>query len=66
MIRIRFWAATGCSILGGQSKLALDKLVKLTEDMEIDVRISAAEALYGLGQTGIAVESLSERKSLII
>jgi hypothetical protein len=44
----------------------LDKLVKLTEDIEIGVRISAAEALYGLGQTGIEVESLSERKSLII
>lgn len=56
---IRFWAATGCTILGGQSKPALDKLVKLTEDPEIAVRIAAAEALYGLGQTGIALETLT-------
>lgn len=56
---IRFWAATGCAILGTQSKPALDKLVKLTEDPEIAVRIVAAEALYGLGQTDIALETLT-------
>lgn len=55
---VRYWAATGCTILGKQSKLATDKLVQLTEDSELAVRIAAAEALYGLGQTDIALETL--------
>lgn len=55
---VRYWAATGCTILGGQSKPASNKLVRLTEDPELAVRIAAAEALYGLGQTEIALETL--------
>lgn len=55
---VRYWAATGCSILGKLSNSAYDKLVKLTEDPEIAVRIAAAEVLYGLGQTGVALETL--------
>lgn len=56
---VRYWAATGCAILGGQSKPALDKLTGLMEDPEIAVQIAAAEALYGLEQTSVALETLT-------
>ncbi|MCC5931432.1 MAG: sulfatase-like hydrolase/transferase [Cyclobacteriaceae bacterium] len=55
---VRYWAATGCTILGKQSKAAENKLVKLAEDPEVSVQIAASEALYGLSQSDIALQTL--------
>ena len=46
---IRYWAATGCLVLGKEAKPAADALRKLLEDPYGDVRITAAESLCMLG-----------------
>lgn len=46
---VRYWAATGCTILGAQAKAAKAELIPLLKDSEPAVRIAAAEAIYGLG-----------------
>lgn len=55
---VRYWAATGCTILGGQAAPAKDALQSLLNDPEISVRIAAAEALYHLGEKTKAVAAL--------
>jgi tetratricopeptide (TPR) repeat protein len=57
---IRFWAATGCTILEDSAKPAEEKLKEMMDDPEVAVRIAAAEALYQLGETDIAVETLTQ------
>jgi len=46
---IRYWAVTGCIILGDQAVDAKNVLEILLKDDELAVRIAAAEALYKLG-----------------
>ena len=57
---IRYWAATGCTILEDLAKPAEEKLKEMMDDPEVAVRIAAAEALYQLGETDIAVETLTQ------
>lgn len=45
----RYWAAQGCLVLGRQAASAKDSLLKLTEDPFAEIRITAAEALQGMG-----------------
>lgn len=47
---VRYWAATGCTVLGDAARPAKDELLRLLRDEEISVRIAAAEALYKLGE----------------
>ena len=47
---IRYWAATGCTVLSGAAAPAKPSLQRLLQDPEISVRIAAAEALYGLNE----------------
>lgn len=56
---VRYWAAIGCTILGAQAKPAEKRLKEMMDDQEIAVRIAAAEALYHLGETEIALETLT-------
>lgn len=57
---LRYWAATGCTILGSQSVGAKGDLLPLLNDPELTVRIAAAEALAGLGEKEKAVDTLIE------
>jgi HEAT repeat protein len=47
---IRYWAATGCTILGKEASGAKKDLEGLLTDKEPSVQIAAAEALYMLGE----------------
>lgn len=47
---IRYWAATGCTILGKEATRAIKDLEALLSDKEPCVQIAAAEALYGVGE----------------
>lgn len=47
---IRYWAATGCAILGKEATRAKNNLEALLYDSEPSVQVAAAEALYGLGE----------------
>ena len=55
---VRFWAATGCAILGKKAKSAEKALVRMLKDTSGDVRITAAEALCRMGKSGIALPVL--------
>lgn len=57
---IRYWAATGCTVLGKKAVKAVDKLKQLTNDPEVAVRIAAAEALYYLEEKEEAVATLKK------
>ncbi len=46
---VRYWAATGCAILGEEAKMALLKLKVLLKDPFADIRITSAEALCKMG-----------------
>jgi len=52
---IRYWGATGCLILGEDAKKAKKDLIRLLQDINPDVRITAAEALCNLGESKIAI-----------
>jgi len=56
---VRFWAATACTMHADKASPAENLLKTLAEDPETSVRIAAAEALYHLGNKGIAVQTLS-------
>jgi len=56
---VRYWAATGCTVLGTQAQEARPQLVSLLRDIEPAVRVAAAEALYGLGDNAIGIPLLS-------
>ncbi|WP_373331232.1 sulfatase-like hydrolase/transferase [Salmonirosea aquatica] len=55
---IRYWAATGCTILGHHATPAKYDLLSLLSDKEVSVRIAAAEALTKLGEKQKAVDAL--------
>lgn len=57
---IRFWAASGLLILKDEADPAKDALLRLLKDPSLNVRVVAAEALYGLGERQLAIEALSE------
>lgn len=57
---IRYWAATGCTVLGKQAGKARPKLMVLLQDDVPAVRIAAAEALYGLDGTAIVIPTLTD------
>lgn len=54
----RYWASTGCIILGEKAKPATAALKVALNDPEASVRIAAAEALYGLGEKDAAIATL--------
>ena len=66
---VRYWSATGCLILGKDAAIAKNDLVNLLEDKSVDVRITAAEALYGLGERGlpesIIVKALQDKNQMV-
>ena len=55
---VRYWSATGCVVLGEQSRSAAESLAGALADSSGDVRIAAAEALFGLGMTDKALPVL--------
>lgn len=55
---VRYWAATGCIILGQAAMRSKEFLNKLLTDRESSVRIAAAEALYILGEKKKALNIL--------
>jgi arylsulfatase A-like enzyme len=57
---VRYWAATGCSILGQHAAVAAVKLNQLTNDPEVAVRIAAAEALYHIGEKALVLTTLGK------
>ena len=57
---VRYWAATGCIVLASLAKSAKRILVETLDDPEVSVRVAAAEALYGLGETTGVLEILVE------
>ena len=57
---IRYWAATGCAILGENATKAKQDLALCLTDESPDVRIAAAESLYQIGEKQEAINSLSK------
>lgn len=57
---VRYWAATGCTILGEKAITAKGALRELLNDSEVAVRIAAAEALYHMGEKETTVSALKE------
>lgn len=57
---VRYWAATGCLVLGKHAAPAVKALRKLMKDEEISVRIAAAEALYVLGEKQVSLRCLED------
>ena len=55
---IRYWAATGCVILGEKAAPAREKLLKLLDDPSPDVVVASAEAMYQLGEKQRSVAAL--------
>ncbi|NIP98243.1 MAG: sulfatase-like hydrolase/transferase, partial [Akkermansiaceae bacterium] len=55
----RYWAATGCLVLGQDAGSLKDRLLALLEDSVFDVRVTAAEALGVLGETAAAAPVLA-------
>ena len=57
---IRYWGAVGCCVLGDKAAPLKEKLIALLTDESLDVRISAAEALYFIGEKSKAKSALRE------
>ncbi|GHB79880.1 sulfatase-like hydrolase/transferase [Persicitalea jodogahamensis] len=57
---VRYWAATGCTLLDHHATPAKYDLLDLLNDKEVSVRIAAAEALTKLGETKKAVQALTD------
>jgi hypothetical protein len=57
---IRYWAATGCVILGENAIKAKQELILCLTDESLDVRIAAAESLYQIGEKQEAIYTLSK------
>ena len=55
---VRYWAATGCSILKEKSKPAKNILLTLLKDKSLSVRIAAAEALFYLKEKEKSIKVL--------
>ncbi len=66
---IRYWGALGCLILGEDAVSAKQDLIVLLKDSSPDVRITAAESLYILGESKmilpIIIESLKSKNEKI-
>jgi len=60
---VRYWAATGCSILGERAGEAVPVLRKLLRDPAADVRIATADALVRLGDAEQALQVLVREMS---
>ena len=56
---VRYWAATGCAILGEQAEPARSKLEKHLDDPSPSVAVASAEALYYLGNKEQSVATLT-------
>ena len=56
---IRYWGATGFLVLQEKAAPAKDKLKELLQDDWMDIRVVAAEALSYLGQTDLALKTLT-------
>ena len=56
---VRYWAATGCTILGSRALPAKSRLGELLKDPEISVRLAAAESLVTMGASQEALPVLS-------
>lgn len=54
---VRYWAATGCLVLGAKAEAAKAALLRRLSDDLADVRTIAAEATGGLGETEPALEN---------
>ncbi|MBN2012793.1 sulfatase-like hydrolase/transferase [candidate division KSB1 bacterium] len=52
---VRYWAATGCLVLGAKAKSAIPDMKNLLHDASPDVKIIAAEALCNLGEARTAL-----------
>ncbi len=57
---VRYWAATGCIILGKKARPAMSQLTALLTDPELSVRIAAAEAVSGLGERNKSIQTLTD------
>lgn len=57
---IRYWAATGCAILGENANKAKQELELCLTDESPDVRIAVAESLYQIGEKQEAINTLGE------
>lgn len=57
---IRYWAATGCLILGDKAAGAKAKLRELQGDPSHDVRVVAAEAIALLGERKAAAQTIAD------
>lgn len=57
---VRYWAATGCAVLGRQARDAAPALEKLLEDESPDVRVTAAEALCRMGRSDAGLPALEK------
>jgi hypothetical protein len=55
---VRYWAATGCTVLGTRAERAAVWLIGMLEDPSADVRIAAAEALCTMERCELAVPAL--------
>ncbi len=55
---IRFWGATGLLVLGEKARPAMADLRKALYDSAPDVAVTAAEALYRLGDKAVARKSI--------
>ena len=55
---VRYWAATGCAILGERAKPAQQALEKHLDDPSSSVAVACAEALYYLGDTDEPLNTL--------
>ena len=60
---VRYWAATGCAILGKQAEPAHQALEKHLDDPSPSVAIACAEALYYLGDKKKSLATLSQALS---
>ena len=57
---IRYWAATGCIIVGKESKTLKKDLLSLLKDTSPDVRTASAHALFNIGESEKAVPVLEK------
>ena len=57
---IRYWAATGCIIVGKESKILKKDLLNLLKDTSPDVRTASAHALFNIGESEKAVPVLEK------
>jgi N-sulfoglucosamine sulfohydrolase len=57
---VRYWAVTGCLILGETARPAREKLLGRLDDAAADVRVVAAECVGHLGDGEAAVQALAK------